>query len=144
MRIKPIIGYADYLVTDTGFVINRKKGKILAMSKGSHGYLVVSLDRVTHLVHRLVAIAFCVNTCYDTVNHIDEDRLNNNYINLEWCTQAHNVEHSTAKEYVFTSPTGEVVIVYNISKFSRENGLNGGHMSMVFTGKRKSHKGWRL
>lgn len=144
MRIKPIAGYADYWVTDTGFVINVTTGKLLAMSKGSHGYLVVSLNRKTYCVHRLVAFAFCVNRGYDTVNHIDEVRTNNHYLNLEWCTQAHNVAHSTAKEYVFTSPEGEVVVVYNLSKFARDNNLNGGHMSMVFSGIRKSHKGWSL
>jgi len=45
-------------------------------------------------IHRLVAIYFVVNP-YDkeTVNHIDENKLNNDYLNLEWLTRRENVQH---------------------------------------------------
>lgn len=56
---------------------------------------LVNKQGLTHnkYLHILVAQAFIEN--YDTrlnvVNHIDNDRLNNNITNLEFCTQAHNV-----------------------------------------------------
>ena len=49
-------------------------------------------------VSRLVAMAFChkPDGC-DVVNHLDEQKTNNNSRNLEWTTQARNTRHSIAK-----------------------------------------------
>lgn len=47
------------------------------------------------LVHRLVASAFIENpNNYPIVNHKDENPLNNNVSNLEWCTHKYNVQYS--------------------------------------------------
>lgn len=46
-------------------------------------------------VHRLVAKAFIPNTDNKPlINHIDNNGLNNKVTNLEWCTQAENMQHS--------------------------------------------------
>lgn len=47
-------------------------------------------------VHRLVAIAFVYNSDvgkYKEVNHIDENKMNNNANNLEWCSRSYNQKH---------------------------------------------------
>lgn len=47
-------------------------------------------------VHRLVAIAFVDNPCPDEfkeVNHIDENKMNNNADNLEWCNRSYNQKY---------------------------------------------------
>lgn len=42
-------------------------------------------------VHRLVAIAFIPNELnFPMINHKDEDKLNNNVYNLEWCDATYN------------------------------------------------------
>jgi hypothetical protein len=53
-----------------------------------------------------------------------------------------NVEVSHSISAKLTSPQGEVVKVYNVSGFCRENGLSQAHISSVLNGKRKTHKGW--
>ena len=52
----------------------------------------------TYGIHRLVAEAFISNpNNYPVVNHIDENKQNNNVENLEWCTQKQNLEYSRLK-----------------------------------------------
>lgn len=53
----------------------------------------------TFRVHRLVAEHFCKRkNGQDIVNHIDQNRLNNVYTNLEWCTQKENIHHAMKSE----------------------------------------------
>lgn len=65
------------------------------------GYLRLVLTKNSkakhHLVHRLVARTFLDvpdNYLELEVNHIDEDKENNYYKNLEWCTHVNNMRHS--------------------------------------------------
>lgn len=96
-----------YIVSNCGRVKTlHKKGSyphnkdgILKNNLAKNGYYMVALckngkiERV--LVHRLVATTFIPNpNNYPVVNHIDENKLNNNVANLEWTTQRLNNIHS--------------------------------------------------
>ena len=75
------------------------KEKILKPQK-ANGYYFVRLckDSISkqYLVHRLVASHFLNNpNNYNEINHIDEDKTNNNAINLEWCTHKYNINYGT-------------------------------------------------
>lgn len=48
-----------------------------------------------------------------------------------------------AGKYRFISPSGDVIDIFNMRKFCRENDLNAAIMNRVWNGHRKSHKGWR-
>ena len=82
-----------------GTGIRTSKGKVLSQS-GTR-YKKVALYDKNHnkkfySVHRLVAEAFILNpNNYKYVNHKDENKFNNYYINLEWCTQKHNCNCGT-------------------------------------------------
>ena len=76
------------------------KGRILTQSDDTHGYMKVNLTKHdkkrTFKVHRLVAIHFLDNpNNLPCVNHKDENKLNNNVDNLEWCTKAYNNSYGT-------------------------------------------------
>ena len=65
----------------------------------SYGYYAVQLrKKVTKgcfFIHRLVASHFLdVKEGFDFVNHKDENKQNNLYSNLEWCTRSENSIHS--------------------------------------------------
>lgn len=99
MNWKTIKLYPDYEVSDTGLVKNKLTNKIL---KGyiRNGYRFVHIKNGKELrIHRLVAIEFIPNPknlC--CVNHIDENKENNNIENLEWCNHQYNNTFGTRVE----------------------------------------------
>jgi hypothetical protein len=47
-------------------------------------------------IHRLVGIYFVENNNgFNVLNHIDGNKLNNRYDNLEWCDQVHNMKEAS-------------------------------------------------
>lgn len=115
---RDIYGYGDlYMVSESG-KIKRKPikykgvagGRPIVKTKGEYfpsirthpkGYLYVSLcipdkgKADTRIVHRLVAEAFLDSYSNElTVDHVDCDKLNNHYSNLEMVTNAENLRRS--------------------------------------------------
>lgn len=100
MIIKPIPNYEGiYSVTDSGDVLSAPRpttaGGKLKQHLDSHGYYTVSLCKngkaKRFKVHRLVAEAFIgVATHGLCVDHIDNDRTNNNHTNLRYVTYREN------------------------------------------------------
>lgn len=107
---KDITGYCGkYQVSTFGNVrslnFNRTgRCKNLKFKVSKDGYFCVALygcgeKQKWFFVHRLVAQEFIPNTNnLPFVNHIDEDKKNNNVENLEWCTPQYNVMYGTARD----------------------------------------------
>lgn len=79
---------------------NPFKGKVLKFGITTTGYYQVNLycngKGTWKRVHRIVAEAFIENlNGKECVNHIDENKLNNNVENLEWVTVRENCLHGT-------------------------------------------------
>lgn len=98
---RQIIGYENlYAVSNLGFVKSIKRNKQLNIVIDRYGYPVVHLCK-NHKpkyvkIHRLVAQAFIPNpNDLPEVNHKDENKLNNNVENLEWCTNKYNQTYGT-------------------------------------------------
>ena len=96
---KEVKGYENsYQVNECGDVRSIRNDKhIISPKTTNSGYLQVHLYKngkcKAFLVHRLVASAFLINPYdYETVNHIDENKLNNHVDNLEWCSLKMNNE----------------------------------------------------
>lgn len=85
-----------------GQVRNKKTNKIKTWDINSAGYARVTLYSKKHVpqkkrysVHRLVAMLFVPNIDnLPEVNHKDNKKLNNNYLNLEWVDRKGNEAHS--------------------------------------------------
>ena len=108
---KPIKNYEGlYEVSDIGRVrsltrvdrIGRvRKGQLLKPHSDGRGYLFVGLNKDGKCkqfhIHRLVAMAFLGEAQEGyTVNHIDENKRNNNADNLECLTRLENYRYGTA------------------------------------------------
>lgn len=95
-----INGFNDYSINRKGEVFSNISNKFLKPRKDSCGYLMVQLNGKNKLVHRLVAETFLVKIDgLNYINHIDENKENNNVRNLEWCTNSYNVKCATNKNY---------------------------------------------
>lgn len=93
--------YYNYHICEEGWIISKTTGHPLAVHADKKGYCRVTLKHgdggKTHLVHRLVAKKFVPNpNNYPQVNHLDGNKSNNHYQNLEWCTCQQNNDHAIA------------------------------------------------
>ena len=115
-----------------------------SLSTQTKGYLIVWIKteegQKLKKVHRLVAETYIPNpNCLPQVNHIDGVKTNNNVRNLEWCNNQKNSELALAKVHKLITSTGEIIEVFNLGKFCRENKVDRGDLY-----KGKKSKGYCL
>ena len=98
-RIKPL-----YEISSWGRIRNHTTGKLLSPDTDKDGYYKVSLQgysgkKIKKFVHRLVAEYFIENDdpiSKTQVNHIDFNKKNDYYKNLEWTTPVYNIHHAVS------------------------------------------------
>lgn len=112
---KPVKGFDGYEVSNLGNVRSldrtiywiRNGKKVASHIKGRNlvpvirrGYKICKLTGGKYaLIHRLVAKAFIPNPDnLPCINHKDENKGNNVWTNLEWCTVQYNNTYGTARE----------------------------------------------
>ena len=88
----------DYFIDKDGNVFNKNLKKLTPRIH-TGGYLRVGLCKngksKDFYIHRLVASCFIDNkNKFNEVNHIDSNKKNNHFSNLEWCNGSHNHNHS--------------------------------------------------
>lgn len=52
-------------------------------------------------------------------------------------------KNAKAKNFILTSPLGEILQIFNLTDFCKLNNLSQAHMTDVAKGSRKHHKGWK-
>ena len=132
---KVINGFPNYEVSTYGNVRNVKTGKILKpFVRNNFGYLAVHLFNNKKsqflFVHVLVSKAFIPDTGHNPdgtlmvghhqVNHKDQNKKNNNVLNLEWTDYKYNLAYSNMLKKVQCIETG---ITYE-SSYAAERALN--------------------
>lgn len=116
--MKPILTNTDYSATKSGKIWSNKRGKFLAPTKKKNGYLQVNLWKngvmETHTVHRLVYEAFNGEIPYGMqVNHINENKTDNNLENLNLMNAKENCNHGSRLERIARN-RGNTVILHGV------------------------------
>lgn len=134
-----------------------RTGRVLKPLKHTLGYLNIGLYKNNtvskKLIHRLVAQSFIPNPeNKPEINHIDEDKTNNNINNLEWSTRKENCNHGTHNERMrktlsipilaINLKTGVVEEFYGANECATQLGLNQSHITSVLKGRYKQTGGY--
>lgn len=130
-----------------------KQGKLMIPGNNKKGYKQLILRKngkaYSRKVHRLVAEAFLENTNnYPQINHIDEDKANNNANNLEWCSAKYNVNYGSRKKvrgkpvYRYDSEGNLIDIWATTLDASKELGIPRANILGCIKGKRKTAGGY--
>ena len=144
--------FPNYSVSNLGRVFSNRLNREIYKGVDRRGYYSVGLRhdgaRGTRMVHRLVAEAFVPG--FDeglVVNHIDGDKLNNVYSNLEWVTSSENMFHAH-RMWLTTRAFKPVRIVetdqvfWSIKECAAHLNTHSTAISAVLRGTRRSHKGY--
>ena len=150
MENKIIEGFnGKYSATEDGRIINNEKDSEVCQWKDNVGYMQCILTfegkKKYVRVHRIIALLFVENIeNKPIVNHIDGDKTNNNYLNLEWCTNKENVQHfydNNKIEKRSHSISVDGVIYKSIREASEKTGLNRKTMSSILKGDKNNNYG---
>lgn len=161
-RVKSLPRTHDISRENNGSFTYHRKEKVLTPRIDKYGYLHVNLydneQRMKrHPVHRLVAAAFVPNPeNLPTVNHKDEDKMNNCEWNLEWMSVSDNNHHGTRghraglanarkrKAVVQLDMDGrEVNRFVSLNEASRVTGISLGAIGKCVKGEHQSAGGYR-
>lgn len=136
-----------------------QKEKILSVyydKKSGYGRIGLTKNGKTNrkYIHRLVAEAFIPNPENKSeVNHIDENKENNNIENLEWCDRKYNNNYGNRNKYVSKKLSKSIIqkdlnnniikIWDSISDVGKELEISTSHISSCCNKKRHTTGGFR-
>lgn len=141
--------YDTYYVSNLGRIYSVKQHKIMTVNKQGHYYqahlILEDGKQLYYLVSRLVAQAFIPNPMnYPCVNHKlegAENKLDNCYLNLEFCTQQYNLTTGTVQErkaeklrkkvFKFDEKLNLIGFYNSLTDASNSEDISMGYLSMI-------------
>jgi hypothetical protein len=96
---KTIKDFERYEINENGDIKNIKTTYLLKSIKDKDGYLQIGLrkegirKKYFFKIHKLVALHFLEFEELKQIDHIDRNKLNNNFTNLRWVTFQENIDN---------------------------------------------------
>lgn len=149
MEWKKFSGYDNYLVSDTGLVVNVNTGKRLIPSKDKDGYLSVSLSQngkiKKYRISRLVALVYIPNpNDLDTVDHINGIKEDNRVVNLQWLSNSDNLEKYWGQRRKAVRCIENGVVYLSAYRAGLALNLPSSHIKEACSKKRKTVRGYHF
>ena len=150
-----LIGLKNIVVTTDGKVFDIEKG-LLKTTRTKDGYLTVYINRKPYLVHRLVALAFCVNynKNFKVVCHKNKIRTDNRACNLMWTDNSYianrredgyyKKKENMNRPIKATNEDGYEKIFPNANIAMKELGVQRGNIYKVCKGERLTAGGYKF
>lgn len=144
--------YVNYAISNYGKIINIQKNIIMKLTN-STGYSKICLSNIDktvkdYLVHRLVAYFFISKfNNSKIINHLDENKLNNYYKNLEILNNCkENSQYSCGKKIIqYDKITNEIINIFpSIKDAARKLNLDCAKISRYVNNISKSCSGYIL
>lgn len=136
-----------YYVSNEGKIFSNRTGELVELSQAvsKKGYLRFSARTkqntgIVVISHRVVAHAFCFGFSAENyfVNHIDENKTNNNYKNLEWVTNQYNKEYSAGQKIEMIVNNNVIDSFPSQSEATRQTGIKQPNIGKVLKGERET------
>ena len=155
--------FSKYEIFEDGKVWNKSRKKWQTPKDKGNGYYQVQLTdndghRKPYALHRVVyeAVTGQPIPVGMQVNHIDENKANNAFYNLNLMTPKENVNWGTAIERMANAQRnhplkskkvgafkdGQLVMTFSSTMEAQRNGYHSGAVSACCRGKFKTHKGY--
>ena len=145
--------FPKYEISNKGRIRN-SNNKVLKLRVNKKGYAETRLyygngKSRNVQIHRIVAEHFVENINNHTiVNHIDGDKTNNDYLNLEWCSLSDNSNHAyytlnngnMRAIKIILLETNEELEFVTVMEASRHLGVSDSYLHMLSSGKKNSKK----
>ncbi len=126
--METIKGFENYEIDTEGNVWSKISNKFLKKQTCSRGYLRYDLikDKKRHKIdiHRLLGLQFIDNpNNLEMVDHIDQNKLNNNLDNLRWVTRSQNNRNKQCKGYTWHKASQKWRVDYKLNNKKHFVGL---------------------
>ena len=146
-----------YTIDEYGNIYSIKSKKYLKPKIDKDGYLTIHLCKngknYYKSIHRLLAETFIENNNYNnSIDHIDNDKTNNNLDNLRWLSLSDNVAKANRnrdysswyKKIKAIDENGNIKIFNSIKEASEELNIPQSYISCVLTKRQKTAKKYKF
>ena len=138
--------HSNYYSSKEGEIYSKKSNKILKLQKHTAGYLIFNISNNSkgknYYVHRYVFECFYGSIPKDKqVDHIDNNKINNNIKNLHLLTPKENINKSHCKKVKsYNTKTKEVKIYKSVIEASNVLKINSSYIAKVCRKEQKTTK----
>lgn len=123
-------GHEDYIINKKGSLYNTKSKKFISTTI-KQGYVRYNVDWKRRMVHEVLADQFISNpNNYNSIDHLDCNKLNNDLSNLEWCDKEENKRRAydndlmyIVKSYITFSKNNESFSIIGLENASKIFGI---------------------